>query len=477
MDMQKQEEHNFFEYLISLLILIPVSLVFILKEFSNDVRTYQGVARLTDYFGAFPSNVDLAYESKPIANRLLNYILYKVSSLFTTFGSPEYEMLIKFIAVICVIIICYYFSTKIKTKYIFLLSSLAFLTPLNFTTLVPDWWSPLFALLALSLFLTDNQRNHYLAGIIITIICLLKGPTIILVIPIACSLYLLNKKDWIQSLSRGAIGSFLFLLIILLCGVFKNIIPDMLILGSYGHLGSYNISEIILGFTKILIPTFLFIPIIIVGFISALIIYFNFIKTKQFKKLLIFVMMWISVIFYICIQNMFFPYHYMSLVLPSLLSIIILSDKSIIKKFITVIIIIFTILSLLGTIMNVEEGTGNSLIAKNAMSNLIDLSNQDTILYLESGSAPYYFERNTSCRFIQSLPFQMNTEFWDITNTPQYQENYKCIMNYQNKYIIIDEIWFKQNTSDSKNVMNKIHTNYTLVWTDGWSIYQNKEMI
>lgn len=475
MDLQKQAE-NSLEYIISLLILIPVSLVFIFKEFSNDARTYQGVARLSDYFGSFPTNIDLAYESKPIANRMLNYILYKVSSTFTTFGSPEYEMLVKIISVICVLVICYYFSTKINIKYTFLISSLAFLTPLNFTTLVPDWWSPLFALLAISLFLTDKPRNHYVAGMIITIICLLKGPTILLVIPIACSLYLLNKQDWLKRLSRGALSSFLFLLAIIVCGFFNNIIPDMLILGSYGHLGSYNIPEIVLGFTRILVPTFLFIPILITGFISAIILYFNFIKVRQFKKLIIFGIMWISIIFYVCIQNMFFPYHYMSLVLPSLLSIILLTE-TLIKKFIMIIIIVFISLTLLGLIMNVEEGTGNSFIAKNAMLNLTDLSHQTDILYLETGSAPYYFERNTSCRFIQSLPFQMNSETWDITNTPQYKENFKCIMDYQNKYIIIDEIWFKQNTTDNKKVMEKINSNYTLVWTDGWSIYQKRELI
>lgn len=475
MDFQKLVENKYLESVISILILIPVALIFVIKEFSNDARTYQGVARLTDYFGAFPSNIDLAYESKPIANRMLNYILYKLSSLFTTFGTPEYEIVVKIISMICVLVICYYFSTKIKGKYIFLLSSLAFLTPLNFTLLVPDWWSPLFGLLSLSLFLTNTPRNHYLAGMIITIICLLKGPTIILVIPIVCALYLLQKEDLTQVLIRGFISSTLFLLIILLCGFFVNIIPDMLILGKYGHLGYYNIQEIVLGFTQILVPTFLFIPIIISGFVSGIFLYYNFIKTKKINNLIIFIIMWISTIFYICIQNMFFPYHYMMLVFPSIISIVLLSDKRIKQISIIIVISVFIIMSLLGIIMNIEEGTGNITTYKNIISNYTDIPYQESILYLDSGSAPYYFKINSSCRFIQSLPFQMNTRTWDITDTDQYQENFNCIMNYQNKYIIMDEIWFNQHTNDSSIVMSKINEDYTLVSNEEWDVYKRRE--
>lgn len=474
MDMQKLVENKCVESIISILILIPVTLIFIFKEFSNDARTYHGVARLTDYFGSFPTNVDLAYESKPIGNRILNYILYKISSLFTSFGTPEYEIVVKIISVICVLLICYYFSTKFKEKYIFLLSSLAFLTPLNFTLLVPDWWSPLFGLLALSLFLTNTPRNHYLAGMIITIICLLKGPTIILVISIACALYLLKKENWIQSLTRGAISSILFLLFILLCGFFTNIIPDMLILGKYGHLGYYNIPEIMLGFTQILIPTFLFIPILIAGFISGIFLYYKFIRSRDPIKLILFGLMWASTIFYICIQNMFFPYHYMALAFPSLISIISLSNNRVKKLSIINIIFIFIIMASLNMVMTTEEGTGNLTIYKNIISNYPDIQYQDTILYLDSGSAPYYFKINSSCRFIQPLPFQMNTNTWDITDTEQYQENFKCIMDYRNKYIIMDKIWFDQNTTDSKKVMEHIQKNYTLIWSDEWYIYKRR---
>jgi hypothetical protein len=478
MDIQKPEEIknfllNYSEHIITSLLLLPISILFILHEFSDDAKTYQGVARLTDYFGTFPTNIDLAYETKPIANRMLNYFLYKIGSLFTTFGTPEYEILIKIIALLCVLVICYYFSTKINKRYIFLLSTLAFLTPLNFTLLVPDWWSPLFSLLALSLFLTDKPLNHYLSGIIITIICLLKGPTILLVIPIACMIYFLKRDQWLQILKRGAISSSIFLIIILLCGYFKNIIPDMLILSKYGHLGYDSFSTMVMNFVNILLPTLFFIPILISGFVAALLLYYQFTKNREITKLCMLICMWIPIFIYIFIQNEFFPYHYMSLVLPAILSIILLSNISI-KRSIITIIIIFIAMSYLGSIMNVEGGVANRTIANNIITNFPDIQHQDHILYLDSGSAPYYFQSNTSCRFIQSLPFKTNSPTWNITDTPQYQENFKCIMGYNDKYIIIDELWFNQNTSDSAQVINKIQTNYKLVYNDGWRVYERK---
>jgi len=475
------------EHIITTLILIPVSIVFMIHPLTNDMRIYQGVAKLTDYFGPFPANIDLAYESKPIANRMLNYFLYKISSIFTTFGTPEYEMLIKFISILCVIIICYYFSTKFENKYIFLLSVLAFLTPTNTLTLIPDWWAPLIALFALTLFLTNKPSNHYLSGIMITIMFLLKGPTIILVIPIACALYLLKDNDWLNCLKRGAISSSLFLIFILLCGYFKNIIPDMILSTYYVHQIYYDFQTALINLIQNLIPVYFCIPIFIAGLIGAFILYIKLMKNKEIYKALMLIFMWIASLFYIFIQNEFYYHHYMILVIPSIISIITLSKISI-KRSIIMILIIFIMLTSLGFFINENNLKSSSYgeLSKHIINNLSDIRNQEHILYLDLGAAPYYFQSNTSCKFIQSLPFQRNTDIWNMTNTPQYWENFKCIMDYKGKYIIMDEnlpwvqqqsftgIWFEQNTSDNKLVMSKIQTEYKQVWNEGWNIYERR---
>ena len=480
MDFSKYKDFvtKYIEHIITTLILIPVSIVFMIHPLNGDIRIYQGVAKLADYFGSFPTNIDLAYESKPIANRMLNYFLYKISSIFTTFGTLEYEILIKFISIMCVIIICYYLSTKFKDKYIFLLSTLAFLTSTNTMTLQPDWWAPLVALFALTLFLTNKPSNHYLSGIMITIMFLLKGPTIILVIPIACALYLLKSNDWINCLKRGAISSSLSLIFILLCGYFKNIIPDMILSTYYVHQVYYDFQTTLIILLQNLIPLYFCMPIFIAGVAGACILCINFMKKKEISKALMLILMWITPLFYVFIQNEFIIAHYVILIIPSIISLILLSNK-LIKQFIVIIIIIFMIL----TVVSIYETDIESPIVNRVIENISDIQNQERILYLDYGTAPYYFQSNTSCRFIQSLPFQRNSDTWNMTGMPQYWENFKCIMDYQDKYIIIDgDLWnqqptrlkFEQNTSDNKLVMSKIQTEYKQVWNEGWNIYERR---
>jgi len=461
---------KYIEHITTTLILIPVSIVFMIHPLNGDIRIYQGVAKLADYFGSFPTNIDLAYESKPIANRMLNYFLYKISSIFTTFGTLEYEMLIKFISIMCVIIICYYFSTKFKDKYIFLLSTLAFLTSTNTMTLQPDWWAPLVALFALTLFLTNKPSNHYLSGIMITIMFLLKGPTIILVIPIACALYLLKDNDWLNCLKRGAISSSLSLIFILLCGYFKNIIPDMILSTYYVHQVYYDFQTTLIILVQNLIPLYFCMPIFIAGLVGACILYIKLMKNKEINKALMLILMWITSLVYVFIQNEFYLTHYLVLIVPSIVSLILLSNK-LIKQFIIIVIIIFVIL----TAASIYETDSEPSIANRVIENISDIQNQEHILYLDYGTAPYYFQSNTSCRFIQSLPFQRNSDMWDMTNTSQYQENFKCIMDYQDKYIVMNnDHFFEQNTSDNKLVMSKIQTEYKQVWNEGWNIYERR---
>ena len=88
---------------ITFIILIPFSFSYLISPLNDDTRIYQGVASLTDYFGSFPANINNAWEIKPIANRGINYILYKISTLFTTVTTPEYEIVIKLLSLIIVL--------------------------------------------------------------------------------------------------------------------------------------------------------------------------------------------------------------------------------------------------------------------------------------------------------------------------------------------------------------------------------------
>lgn len=472
--LEKIYTNKYLEWIISFIVLLPVSISFILSPLTNDSKIYQGLAKMSDYFGSFPANIDLVWEPKPISNRMINYILYKISSIFTTFGTPEYEMMIKLLSLIIVIVICYYFSTKINKKYIFLLITMSFITTFNFVSIQAEWWACLFAFLSLGLFLTEKSSNHYLAGAIVTVIFLFKGITILLVISIACALYLM-KPNWFNRLKYGALGSILFLWFILVWNAFKNIIPDLLLSSKIARVGHLDIFTMIIQLIYNTFNIYLYIPIVICGIAAAFILFYTMMKSKDLKSVVVFILMWASAFFIVFMQSEFFVYHYVVLLVPSIITIILLSDNMIKYSILimTILFILFT--SFWGASMQIErEFWGQQYeVSKEILEQLPDIRNQDSILYMETGNAPYYFWSNSTTRYVTPLPFQRNSDEWNLEDTYQYQEEKESIMNYSGKYIIVDpNNWMIKNTTDNKNFWKKITGEYELVWNKNWKIYR-----
>jgi hypothetical protein len=467
--------NKYLEWILTFFILIPTSLSFILNPLTNDVRIFQGVAKLSDYFGSFPANLNLAWEVKPIGNRFINYMLYKIANLFTTFGSYEYEILIKIFALVFVLTICYYFSTKFNMKYLFLLCCITFLTPLDFISMQPEWWASLFTLLAIGLFLTDNIYNYFIAGIVITFIFLFKGITIFLVCPIICIIYLL-KPDWFNRLKIGFIGSILSLWFILIWDIFKDVIPDLLLSSKLAPIGYISLSDMIIHFIFVASTSYVYIPILSAGILSAFLLFYNKMRDRNINTVIVLILMWLSISLMILIQSEYFVYHFFVLSIPSIITIILIYNKVNLKMCIVLILLVFIAFSSHWSYgMEVENKfwETKNIESINILNNITDITNQQYILYLDPGDAPYYFKSNSSCRFISPLPFQRNEgDHWNLSMMKEYNETYNCIMNYNGKYIITDTgIWMIQNTTDNKKVWDKINTNYKLLWNRGWNIY------
>lgn len=466
------------QYLITAIFLLPTSISFLLNPLTNDARIYQGVAKLTDYFGEFPANINNAWEIKPIANRGLNYLLYKLCSLFTEFGTWEYEFAVKLCAIAIVLCVCWYFSKSVKIEYAFLVSSVSFLTVLNFIALQAEWWASLFALLAIALFCSDTRWKWGIAGVVITTIFLFKGITILLVIPIICAVYLLNNKHYIEKLVVGAVASVLSLAAILLCGQFPDVIQDMLMSASIARVGFHGFDVIVEQLVYNFIPAAMYIPTLLAGVIAALCLYMLCTKQRGWVRLFVIFAMWVSSIAIVVIQSEFFAYHYVVLIIPAIISILI-STKREKQLAIFAAFVIFVAFSSHWSIgMEIEKNfwMGKDTESINIRSNFTDITQQESILYLDPGDAPYYFHSNSSCRFISPLVFQRNSPEWNTSYLQQYKEEYDCIMAYDGKYIITDAgTWFERNTTDNKNVWKKIHSEYMLVWDKSWNIYQKIE--
>jgi len=472
---QKLYTSKYLEAIISFIVLLPVSLSFLLNSITSDGKIYISLAKITDLWGTFPSNLDALWEVKPIGDRFIFYSLYKITSLFTEFGTYEFEILFKAICICIVLIICYYFSKQINKKYIFLLTSLAFLTPMGFISISPDWWACLISLLVLSLLLTYSKINWCLAGILITFIFLIKGATLFFIIPIICALYLFKKDIIIDRIVYCECGSILSLSIILLSGLFPHIISDMILSAQIAQVGSTTIGNLVVKFITTGLTMWAYIPVILAGMFTTYLLYIKYASERKMKELAFIILMWLSVLLVIFMQGEFWHYHYSSLIITSIISIILLSDNAIKYSIIIMFVIFITFSGHWGIDMAAEnkfyeeQKIGSKIIT----TNITDILNQDTILYLDLGDAAYFFPANSSCRYVQPLPFQRNSDTWDMTGTSQYYETYYCILNYTGKYIIDgSNNVINRNTTDSDIVRNKINTEYERIWENNWIIYR-----
>jgi hypothetical protein len=468
--------------IITTIALIPTTLSFILNPLTYDVHAYQAVARLTDYFGtSFPANLDAAWEIKPIGNRFINYALYKVAALAAPFGSVEYEMVIKTICLALVLIVAWYFARHYNNPpYLSLLTALAFITPLNPIQLQPEWFAVLFALLAIALMLSDKWYLQAAAGMVITGIFLLKGITILLIIPILWAVWLEKGSDWFRRATIAGEASVISLLAVIGSGFFPNLIPDMLMSSRLAHVGMWSPAQVLanLIFGSISSMVVLYVPIITVGLAALGVACWQRLKAGSFSHMAIMLAAWASGIFIVMIQSEeYFAYQYFVLALPALITITMLKDKAI--RYAIIGILILSILFASHWSPGAAQGESaypgiEAASAAGAMAALPDIGSQPAILYLDVGDAPYYFQVNSSCRYICPLPFQRNSEYWNITDMRQYREERDCILGYRGKYIIsaVPDAgrWMVQNTSDSREV----DRDYFLAWNQSWSIYQRK---
>lgn len=449
-----------------LMILSAIS--FLLNPLTNDWRIYQGVAKLTDFYNG---NIDLAWEIKPIANRGLNYILYKISSVFAPFATEEYELVMKLFVVFLIVAICYYFGKKCNKWYVFPLSAFLILSTSNFMQGQAEWFALIFVLLSCALFLENNEVLWLISGFVITTIFMFKGITILFVIPIICFVILNKERDWLKRLVIGFVGSVCFL--ILCINLFPHMIPDMLLSAAIAKVGAYNPIFMLNALWVNLVISLIWIPCIFGGLLAGAIVTYNLYK-KNLKWYLV-VVMWVACFAIIYGQSEFFINHYLVLILPIILTLYLTPTKWLmILVLITGILFVFAS-SHWGIAMSVENEfwENQGLWHKEMKKAIPDLQDQNTMLYLDPGFSTYYIGVNSSCRYSAPLPFQRNNLTWDMTNLEAYQDCKVCMMNYTGKYIIADvRGWMRRDHPDNEMVWKKIESEYSIVWNKSWYVYE-----
>ena len=473
-----------------ILFLLPipfVALSYILVPFTNDVRIYNGVARLVDYYGSFPGSLDAAWEMKPLGNRLIHYLLYKIVTPLTDFGSPLYPVLVKSICVGIALVCCWYFATSFKkdTIPIFSVTALAVLTPMNFVLMQAEWFAVLVALVCVGLLYRDTLTVYTLSGILMFFMFLLKGISGLLIIPVLCFLYIVTDNPYVffERAAYAVLGFFLSAVAFFaLClTVLPHAIPDMLMAAALARVGQYSVVTYLNTLFNELVTIPLYIPAMFFTLVIGLYLLLTVkLPRDKFAALLL---MWLVPVAVVLAQAEFFVYHYYVLALPGILSVAYLAtmddgDKSRFYPFIIVsMLILWAVFTSFFGIITSEEIKFYESEAPNAIeaNRLFNISEQPMVLYLDPGASVYFFSPPSACRYSAPLPLQRHTQQWNLTGLSAYQEEKVCIQNFTGRYIISLDWWLGRNMTERAEIYEMIDRNYTKVYGKSWDIYERKE--
>jgi hypothetical protein len=128
-----------------------------------------------------------------------------------------------------------------------------------------------------------------------------------------------------------------------------------------------------------------------------------------------------------------------------------------------------------------QEKTMNDFFweQSNKINKEFDLPNQSHLTYIDTGSGPYYFSANSSCKYPAPLIIQRanpNRSF--ILDLPQNREEFSCIMNSTSKFIVADgpigpeDSWMGNDTYQKAAIIQKLRNEYASVHSGGWEIYR-----
>lgn len=319
---------------------VVVGSVFLIIPLTNDARIYLGVEHIAASYYAFPQGIDLAWEIKPIANRLTNFILYKVATFFVPFDNHFlFGIVVKILALLAIIIVAWYFSRIVKGKYTFFLVFFSFTAIANFCTLQAEYWGALWALVAIAMIVSGSRWAWAGSGALIVWIFLLKGITGLLAVPVLCGAYLLigrveerldpldGKVIYDDIIGRVLWISFGFfsacwLFVIALYLWWPHMISDMLLSPHLARVGMVGPVNLVVWFFAQLVLSPLYIPVLGIGIIFGAIFFFGWVRNQDADIRWTYGAMWIVPVLIVMIQGEMFLYHYLAFVPASIVAIV-----------------------------------------------------------------------------------------------------------------------------------------------------------
>ena len=466
---------------------ILLFLIYILKPINFDTKIYLSAAYQADLIGGFPNNLFEAWEHKLILNRLIFYLLFKISNLFVSVNDIViFEAVVKLIYGIISIAIIKLFSKYTKEfflkhkineeKVFFVLYTILIGTPIYFS-LQTEITGILITLLAIVFVLKKKIKYKIIASLLISSLFFLKGVTLLYSVVILVVMIL--NKDTIKQIIFVIITSIMFLMLELLA--IQLFLPQEL---EEIYLSTQYITNTWTGYSKIqyLLYNLIDYNCFLIGVLALIYNCICHIKTKNKKIFLLEVFVWIILLIGVYIQKMIYLYQ-IGLITPAcILSIFICfyyKNKNIMKinKYIKMIIIdlILLMIVLIG-VYDITNGIQiysitlkNKQIVESLNEKYPDLR-QEEVLYIGNGLSAYYIKAKSYTKYTTTIYLANNNE--EYLNNEYIKELKEKIKNYKGKYIIIDDIEWKQKKRISDDVIKYISDNYHYLQSTDIMIYE-----
>ena len=331
--------NQIFDKVLYFLIMPVVCICFVTTPATNDTRIFLSAEAIADRFYPLPYGWDAAYEVKPIGNRILNWIFYKVANTFVPYTANDYThfgWVVKLTALIILLACCWYIAKKIPFTYGFPLLVIGFACQANFGIMMSEWFAALFSLVGVAMCFEDNRWWQVPAGALFIFIGLLKGITCFMVFPAICAVYLLGGKiDWPKALGGYIAGGIAYLA---LCfTVWPYSLSDTLMSRYVAHVGAHSWVTLMKYFwitqDSSNLPRVLayYVPVLLIGILIGIYVFLRYVAREDWKKAGLFAGMWLVPIGIVFAQNEFIVYHYIVLMLPAMVSVMLYArgDKNI----------------------------------------------------------------------------------------------------------------------------------------------------
>jgi hypothetical protein len=459
-------------------IICPLLVIsYCLEAWTGDIRIYLGAAKVAALTPGFPMTLDSVWESRFVGHRFLYYVL----NMIDPFTGWLYSIWMKFIVALVMIVILYYFSKRVSERmqvsfhYPFILGFVGLFAVNNAIIFSAESHSVVIAMLMVTLLLDDRPWVGGLSGLLIYPLIVMKGLPVLLVPIVMLVVVMLTPHDYKARFYSALVGlPIVAAALIATVLYFPHFISDIFLLTRLGHLSHLGLIETIESFFNWGAGVIGFAPLIIISVVLSFIL-LSIVTKEHVRDLKLLLAMWLVAALYVFIISEFYYYHYFLMLIPAILTVCyflkIYPHRD--YAFIATVMLILVIFA--GVVSGWSLGLGfrgytfwaeQDASAADILSRY-DILDQPVTLYLDDGSAAYYFTTRSACRYVGSLP-----PIWNVSGTAAYWEMRNCSLEYTGKYVIVFPPWVDLNVTTHTELSDKINSEYTKVYSNRWNIYQ-----